>query len=184
MGETMPVGYRFDVDPDGVARAVLAKSTWAVLVLTLHIELFVQLHYRQSIEPDAELSELFKDVFMFHWKDEAQHAVLDELELKRHDATLSPEERERAVGEFIDLVVAVDSILQVQARADAAYFGMNCGRPLQPGQPELVAAHFLKAYRWQYIFSGAGHPRFQSIVKGMIGENQMKRIEAALGTLA
>ena len=116
-------------------------------------------------------------------KDEAQHAVLDELELKRHDATLSPEERERAVGEFIDLVVAVDSILQVQAKADAAYFGMNCGRPLQHGELELVARHFLKAYRWQYIFSGAGHPRFQSNVKGMIGEDQMKRIEAALHAL-
>ena len=133
MGETMPAGYRFDVDPDAVARAVLAKGTWAVLVLTLHIELFVQLHYRQSIEPDTELSELFKDVFMFHWKDEAQHAVLDELELKRHDATLSPEEREQAVGEFIELVVAVDSILQVQAKADAAYFAANCGRTAAAG---------------------------------------------------
>ena len=108
MGETMPAGYRFDVDPDAVARAVLAKGTWAVLVLTLHIELFVQLHYRQSIEPDNELSELFKDVFLFHWKDEAQHSVLDELELKRHDAMLSTEERDRAVGEFIELVVAVE----------------------------------------------------------------------------
>jgi len=182
IGETMPAGYRFDADPDAVARAVLSHSTWAVLVLTLHIELFVQLHYRQSIEPDGELSELFKDVFMFHWKDEAQHAVLDELELKRHDATLPPGERAQAVGEFIDLVVAVDSILQVQAKADAAYFGSIW--PPQHGEPDLVARHFLKAYRWQYIFSGAGHPRFQSIVKGMIGEDQMKRIEAALGTLA
>ncbi len=182
MGETMPAGYRFDVDPDAVARAVLAKGTWAVLVLTLHIELFVQLHYRHSIEPDGELSELFKDVFMYHWKDEAQHAVLDELELKRHDATLTPEERAQAVGEFIELVVAIDSILQAQAKADAAYFRMSW--PLQAGEPETVASHLLKAYRWQYIFSGAGHPRFQSIVKGMIGEDQMKRIEAALGTLA
>ena len=71
MGATMPAGYRFDVDPDAVARAVLGKSTWAVLVLTLHIELFVQNHYRQSIEPDGELSELFKDVFLFHWRTSA-----------------------------------------------------------------------------------------------------------------
>lgn len=184
MAETMPAGYRFDIDPDAVARAVLAKDTWAVLVLTLHIELFVQLHYRQSIEPDNELSELFKDVFLFHWKDEAQHSVLDELELKRHDATRSVAEREQGVSEFIDLVVAVDSILQVQAKADAAYFAMACGRPVEQAEADRIAAHFLKAYRWQYIFSGAGHPRFQSIVKGMIGEVQMKRIEAALGTLA
>jgi len=184
MGETMPAGYRFDVDPDAVAHVVLAKCTWAVLVLTLHIELFVQLHYRQNIEPNSGLSEVFKDVFLYHWKDEAQHAVLDELELKRHDATLSPQERDRAVGEFIDLVVAVDSILQVQARADAGYFAMNCGRTLQHGEVERIGGHFLKAYRWQYIFSGAGHARFQNIVKGLIGEDQMKRIEAALGTLA
>src|SRR5499427_9845390 len=116
----MPPGYRFDIDPDGVARAVLGKSTWAVLVLTLHIELFVQNHYRQSIEPDGELSALFKDVFLFHWKDECQHVMLDELELKRHDAALSSAERDRAVDDFIALVVAVDGILQMQAGADAA----------------------------------------------------------------
>ena len=66
VGEVLPGGYRFDFDPDTVARAVLGKSTWAVLALTLDIELFTQAHYRQSIEPDTELSELFKDVFLYH----------------------------------------------------------------------------------------------------------------------
>jgi hypothetical protein len=180
----MPAGYRFDVDPDGVARAVLAKRTWAVLVLTLHIELFVQLHYRQSIDPDRDLSELFKDVFLFHWKDECQHAMLDELELRRHDATLSLVERDRAVDDFIDLVVAVDGILQLQAKADTAYFTTACRRALNPGEAEAIERHFLKAYRWQYIFSGAGHPRFQGTLKKLVSEAQMQRIEAALGTLA
>jgi hypothetical protein len=68
---------------------VLGKSTWAVLALTLDIELFTQAHYRQSIDPDAELSELFKDVFLYHWKEECQHALLDELEFRRHDAALT-----------------------------------------------------------------------------------------------
>ena len=120
---------------------------------------------------------------MFHWKDEAQHAVLDELELKRHDATLSSAERERAVGEFIDLVVAVDSILQGQARADAAYFGMNCGRPLQQGEPDLVARHFLKAYRWQYIFSGVQHLHFGRLLTSMTTPEQMARIQRALAPI-
>lgn len=159
MGATLPDGYRFDVDPDAVARAVLGKSTWAVLVLTLHIELFVQHHYRQSIEPDHELSELFKDVFLFHWKDECQHVVLDELELKRHDAALSESERDRAVDDFIALVAAVDGILQAQAKADAGYFAAHCGRAPTPQEADGVATQFLKAYRWQYIFSGATHPR-------------------------
>ena len=184
IGETMPAGYRFDVDPDSVARAVLSHSTWAVLVLTLHIELFVQLHYRQSIEPDENLSELFKDVFLFHWKDECQHAMLDELEPKRQDALLGAEERERGVDGFIALVQAVDGILQGQARSDAAYFADHCGRAVDGDEAAMIATHFLKAYRWQYILSGASHPRFQSILKGLITEPQMARIQTAVAALA
>ena len=41
---------RFRYGSERVWHAVLGKSTWAVLALTLHIELFTQLHYRQSIE--------------------------------------------------------------------------------------------------------------------------------------
>src|SRR5712672_2773251 len=85
VGDVLPAGYRFDVDQNAVAHAVLGKSTWAVLALTLDIELFTQLHYRQSIDSDPQLSELFKDVFLFHWKEESQHAILDELEWMRHD---------------------------------------------------------------------------------------------------
>jgi hypothetical protein len=184
MGATLPSGYRFDVVPDAVAHAVLEKSTWAVLLLTLHIELFVQQHYRESIAPDYEGSELFKDVFLFHWKDECQHVVLDELELKRHDATLSQSERDRAVDDFIALVAAVDGILQAQAKADTGYFAANCGRTLGREEAEAVSAQFLKAYRWQYIFSGATHPRFQAILKRLITEPQVRRIAAALATLA
>ena len=45
IGDVLPSGYRFDVSANAVARAVLGKSTWAVLALTLDIELFTQLHY-------------------------------------------------------------------------------------------------------------------------------------------
>ena len=183
MTAAMPDGYRFDVDPDMVARAVLSRSTWAVLMLTLHIELFVQNHYRQSIEPDGNLSELFKDVFLFHWKDECQHVVLDELELARHDATLTQDARDRAVDDFIALVAAIDGILQMQAKADAAYFVVTCGRTVGSKETDILTTQFLKAYRWQYIFSGATHPRFQVILKRMITQPQTERIAAALSTL-
>jgi hypothetical protein len=53
IGDVLPAGYRFDVDANAVAHAVLGKSTWAVLVLTLDIELFTQVHYTQSIAPTS-----------------------------------------------------------------------------------------------------------------------------------
>jgi len=183
VGEVLPAGYRFDFDPDTVARAVLGKSTWAVLALTLDIELFTQAHYRQSIDPDTELSELFKDVFLYHWKEECQHALLDELEFVRHDSALTAEERDRAVDDFIGLVAAVDGILQAQAVADMRYFAANCGRTVEAGEVQAIEAAFLAAYRWQYIHSGAQHPYFGKVLTGVISETHGQRIQAALATL-
>jgi hypothetical protein len=183
VGEILPDGYRFDVDPDAVARAVLGKGTWAVLALTLDIELFTQLHYRQSIDRDAALSELFRDVFLYHWKEESQHAILDELELLRHDAALTGEERDRAVDEFIDLIAAVDGILRAQAAADAGYFAATCGRTIDAAEARVIETAFLSAYRWQYIHSGARHPHFGKVLSGLITEGQGRRIQAALATL-
>ena len=183
VGDVLPAGYRFDVDANAVAHAVLGKSTWAVLALTLDIELFTQLHYRQSIEPGTQLSELFKDVFLYHWKEESQHAVLDELEWARHDAGLTAQQRDRAVDEFIDLIAAVDGILQAQAKADAGYFVMTCGRAMHEDEARAIKSAFLKAYRWQYIHSGAQHPKFGKVLSSLITENQGQRIQAALATL-
>jgi hypothetical protein len=183
VGATLPGGYRFDVDPDAVARVVLGKGTWAVLALTLNIELFTQLHYRQSIGPDGALSELFKDVFLYHWKEESQHAHLDELEWIRHDATLTDDQRERAVDEFIELVGAVDGILQIQAAADAEYFAANAKRRVDAPEAAAVQAAFLKAYRWQYIHSGAAHPTFGKVLSSLITQEQGRRVQAIFATL-
>lgn len=183
VAETMPPGYRFAPDPNDVARAVLSKSTWAVLALTLDIELFSLAHYKESIEPDSDLSPLFKDVFLYHWKEESQHAIMDELELRRIDAGLTPSGRDAAVDEFIELVAAVDGILQVQAAADAGYFSLTCGRALPAAEADTLRSGLLKAYRWQYIFSGAQLPQFGKAMSSLINEDQGARIQHALASL-
>jgi hypothetical protein len=181
--EDMPPGYRFLPQPNDVASAVLGKSTWAVLGLTYHIELFTQAHYRQSIEPDADLSELYKDVFFFHWKEESQHAILDELEWQREDSKLTVKERDRAVSDLIELVAAVDGILQAQAPVDVEYFVAACGRKFTPAEMERLHAGVLKAYRWQYIVSGVQDKRFNDLLGAMITPEQSQRIGAALGPI-
>lgn len=178
--EGMPAGYGFLPQPNDVASVVLGKSTWAVLALTCNIELFTQAHYRSSIEPDHDLSDLYKDVFLYHWREESQHAILDELEWRRENANLSAAERDRAVDDLIDLVAAVDGLLQLQANADADYFVAASGRPFTPQQVEWVRAGVLKAYRWQYIVSGVQEPRFTGILGDMITAEQSARIGAAL----
>lgn len=183
VAEGMPEGYSFPHDPNGVAGAVLGASTWAVLALTCHIELFTQAHYHQSIEVDADLSDLYKDVFLYHWREESQHAILDELEWKREDARLDAAARDKAIDDLINLVSAVDSILQAQARLDVGYFLKIAGRTFSENEQASLLHGMLMAYRWQYIVSGVQDERFSAVLGGMITPDQLKRIQTALGPL-
>jgi hypothetical protein len=180
---SMPEGYRLAADPNDVARVVLSRSSWSVLALTCHIELFTLAHYKRAIEPDASLSPLFKDVMMYHWKEESQHAVLDELEWRRADAGLSAAERAEAVDDLLALVAAVDGILQRQAASDADYFARNLGRQLSDSELRRVRLTFLQAYRYQYIGSGIEQSRFPEILFGLVGDELATRIKVALGPL-
>ncbi len=179
----MPAGYDYKPQPNDVAGAVLQASTWAVLGLTCHIELFTQSHYRQSIEPDDELSSLWKDVFLFHWKEESQHAIMDEMEWLREDAKLTPEARDKAVDDLIGLVGAVDGILQAQAKSDTDYFLISAGGTFTSEQAQQIHDTVLKAYRWQYIVSGVQEPRFLEVLGSMITAEQGARINAALAPI-
>jgi hypothetical protein len=177
--EGMPAGYTFLPQANEVAAAVLGKRTWAVLALICHIELFVLAHYRQAIEPDGAASELWKDVFTFHAREESQHAILDELEWMRENGSLTAAERDAAVDDLIALVGAVDALVQMQAKADAAYFLAHT-RVMSTERVAAVHALFLRAYRWQYIVSGVQDERFGQILGGMITPAQGARIAAAL----
>jgi hypothetical protein len=184
IAEDMPDGYSFLPSPNEVARVVLGKSTWAVLGLTCHIELFTQLHYVESIQPAENLSALYKDVFLHHWREESQHAILDELEWRREDLKLSEGDRDAAVDDLIALVVAVDGILQMQSAADADYFLRCADTRFSDAEVERIKAQLLKAYRWQYILSGANFPRFTRILGELTTPAQQSRIAAALSSLA
>ena len=179
----MPPGYSFKPQPNDVASAVLSKSTWAVLGLTLDIELFTQAHYRSSIEPDSNLSELWRDVFLFHWKEESQHAIMDELEWRREHERLTDSERDQGVMDLIDLVGAVDDIVQMQAEADADYFVLSAGRTFSSTEETALRDVLLKAYRWQYVVSGVQEPRFGEVLKALVTPAQMERIGKALAPI-
>jgi hypothetical protein len=183
MAPGMPAGYRFLPQPNDVAQAVLAASTWAVLALVCDIELFSQAHYRSSIEAQTLIDPLWKDVFLFHWKEESQHAIVDEMEWLREDEKLDAAQRDQAVGELIGLVGAVDGIVQMQAKADAEYFVQVAGRIFDDQQSQAIHATTLAAYRWQYIASGVQDARFLEVLGRMINADHGARINAALAPI-
>jgi hypothetical protein len=108
----------------------------------------------------------------------------DELELKRVDATLSEEDKNRGVDQFIALVGAVDGILQAQSIKDASYFAETAGRSFTVEESHRLKVGFLKSYRWQFIISGAEQPHFVKVLGGLINRAQAARIQAALATVS
>lgn len=179
----LPSGYVFLADPNHVARGILKRSTWSVLALVCNVELFTQVHYRESIEPDQELSDLYRDIFRYHWLEECQHTVMDEIEWRREDAALTLEQRDRAVDDLIELLLSVDALVRQQSSADAAYFMRACERNFEVSEQKVIRDTMLKAYRWQYIGSGLKHPHFRELLESMITPAQMLRIEMALHSI-
>ena len=181
----MPPGYVFLPQPNDVAkRGARQVARGPCSALTLDIELFSQAHYRASIEPDPNLSELWKDVFLFHWKEESQHAILDELEWRREDARVTEAERDQGVNDLIDLVAAVDGIAHDAGRARMP--SSSCRAPgacSRADEAARCATSCCKAYRWQYITSGAQEPRFADVLQSMVTPAQMERIGAALAPI-
>jgi hypothetical protein len=181
--ETMPDGYRFTAEPNAFARVIMTKSTWAVLALTCHIELFTQQHYKQSIATGDGLSPLYKDIFLYHWKEESQHAILDELEWRAEDERIDAKARDQAVDDLIALVVEIDKVLQAQAAADFDYFIAHSRQLYSGDQQHVVRDAVLAAYRWQYVVSGVQGTRFVQILGEMISDGQMRRVTTALAPL-
>jgi hypothetical protein len=105
------------------------------------------------------------------------------LEWQREDAKLTPAQRKQAVSDLIDLVAAVDGILQMQAAADTDYFLRVCGRIFEKPQVTALGNAMLAAYRWQYITSGVQEERFSKALVGMVGDAEMQRIGAALAPI-
>jgi hypothetical protein len=184
MAGAMPQGYRFDQRANDFAWLVLGRSRWSVLALTHLFELVTQAHYRESIAPDPTLSELYKDVFLFHWRDEERHAVVSECEWRKEDARLNAKERDCAVDDFLDLLRTVNVVLQRQAAADVEYFLRIVKRSLPALDAGRVQAGFVRAYRWQYVLAGMQHERFADLLAELVSDEQGARISAAILPMA
>ena len=120
----------------------------------------------------------------FHWMEESQHAVLDELEWRAEDAKLEAEERDRACPDLIDLVAAVDGILANAGAPRRVVLHRERGRVFAAPQQARIEATFLSAYRYQYILSGVQSTRFAEILRSLVDEAQFARVVAALETLS
>ena len=168
---------------EAVAEVVLAASQLAALLLTSMIEWFTQLHYTEHVRDRSDLDDLFRDLLRFHWIDESRHARLDSLLIDEIAATLSADERERAIDELLQLGGAIDGLLAQQVELDIDALQRATGRQFSDAERDEIRIEQLRAYRWTFIVSGLEHPNFVRIVNELT-EHGTAKIAAAAQALA
>jgi hypothetical protein len=163
-----------------VARAVLSKQTGAVLLLTAAIEWFTQLHYLSSFKDNETLDPFTRHIFKCHWLEESQHARMDHLETLRAFTGIAEEDRQAAIEDLIELVGALDGLLQQQAGFDVDNLERYLDRSLSASVRREVYARVLDAKRYTFIESGVTHPNFQELFGAVTTPAQQEKVQKAL----
>jgi hypothetical protein len=161
---------------------VLGKNRGAVLLLIACIEWYTQLHYLSSIRDDGSLDPLTKRIFRAHWLEEAQHAKMDHLEAVRNFADMNEDERDRAVTDLIELVRAVDGLLQKQSVYDVENLSVYLGREFTETERTEIYNEVLKVKRWVFLSSGITHPNFIELFNEVTTLPQRERVQWALAS--
>jgi hypothetical protein len=180
---TMPPGYFFEHDVAAAACTIAGHSPWAVLGFALHAQLSSQAHYRASLAASDTMCPVWKDVLLFHWKEEALHAVLTEALWRAEHERLDALQRERALDDLLGLIGRLDTLLAQQAEADSEYFLRCAGWPPHSREEDVVHDWLWDAYRGQHISSGMQEPRFVSVLGALLTPAQQRLWNArATGT--
>ncbi len=166
-----------------IARAVLGKSPGAVLLLTSAIEWLTQAHYVDAMKDSDALDPLAKTIFRYHWMEEAQHARLDHLETVRSFGKMSASQRDEAIEQLVELVAAVDALLQRQTDLDVANLAAYLGRAFTSAEEGELRRSVLRAKRHAFIESGVAHPNFQELFAQVTTPAQRDHVQERLGRL-
>jgi hypothetical protein len=178
-------GFEMDLIPDreAVAQVVRSKSKLAVLCLTTMIEWFTQLHYTEHVMDQGDLDGLFRDLLRYHWMDEAQHAKLDTLLVVEEASGASPEAREQAIDEVLELGGAIDGLLLQQIGMNIDALERATGRTFSAEERAEITSETQHAWRWTFLVSGLQHPNVIRMVEELTTEGPAK-IRAAAEALS
>jgi hypothetical protein len=142
-----------------VAGVILSKAPLAVVLTTLHLELVTQQHFVECVKDNRkeDLEPSFVSLLKHHWMEEAQHAKIDMLELRKLAARASREKIATAIDDYFGLVGAFEQLLLRQAELDLESFERAVNRPLERGEADRILAVQRQSYRGAFLISGMTH---------------------------
>jgi len=165
-----------------IAAAILKHSRLGVFLTTLHIEWMTQRHYVDSVKGNPDLDPLFCSLLKHHWLEESQHAKLDTLVVDKIASSLTPEEIETGVQDYMSIGKLLDGGLGAQVQLDLASLSTASGRTFSDQEKAEIAQAQTKAYRWTFLLSGMTHPNFDRTLQELTesGHSGVSRLAQAI----
>lgn len=136
-----------------VAGLILDKTSIAVLLITLHIEIVTQYHFTSAVRDAGEIDPLFESLLRNHWLEEAQHAKIDRLLLAKRLLSATTDDRLQAVDEYTAIVRELAGLLDRQAALDVDTVGVE-------GEAQGIVDQVASRYRRVFLSMGMTHPEF------------------------
>jgi hypothetical protein len=157
-----------------VAGSILEKSPIAVMLTTYHLEIMTQAHYVECVKNDMSVEPRFVSLLHHHWLEEAHHARIDALELRKMLTSTTPQQIEEAFAEYLSIIDTFDSLLLQQAEYDAANLALVRQQAITDVETKSLIEHQHNAYRRTFLVYGMTHPSFVNSLNQISPSNAQK----------
>lgn len=166
-----------------VAAAVLKHSALGVGLVTLHLEWLTLHHYLESVRSDESIDVHFESLLRHHWMEESQHAKLDTLLVEKIASTLTPEQVEAGIDDYLALGKMLDGALTAQAQLDIESLVRAVGRNFTEAERREITDAQQKSYRHVFLGLGMTHPNFVKTL-GELSPKGLERVRELARALA
>jgi hypothetical protein len=183
VGEGLNVRPKSVGGMEDVAEKLRDYSPFSVFLCTLHFEWITQQHYVEFFQVEkGSVDADFMKIFRLHWTEEAQHARIDALQLRRLAGEMESAEIISSYDEFWEIMLAMRDVVREQDRLDLQSFELNIGRTLGDVQRKSILDALEESSFWVFFLSGLRHKSFSSLYKDLAPEGapSLKWVEERL----
>jgi len=168
------LGEQFAVRPelvDGVdelADRICSHSSFSVFLVALCLEWLTQKHYVECFQEEkGSLDPAFQKIFRLHWMEEAQHARIDALHLRRIATDLSLEGFQAGLREAEIILGHLRHAVERQDVLDFQSFVAQREEELTEFQEQALLAALKRESRWTFFESGLQHKAYQTLCEDL-----------------
>lgn len=152
-----------------VASLILSNSKLCVLLLTYHLEIVTQDHYKTCIDPVEDIDEKFKEILKKHWLEEVQHAKIDLMKLEDEFFERGEDEFLNSIDEYFNILELFVNVIREQVKLSYQSFLDHTSNP------EYYGA---QSFKDQYLQKQVEAYFDCFIIKGLENQIFVKSIES------